>query len=151
MVLHCKFNVQVGSHLWIKLLTKIPFIFEAVEPLLRVGKFVPKVIHFAPRNSCMQEEAVVINISPHENSRTMPPGVWFGCHSIFTALPSLSINFRLALHHFGMPDILSGEELLPGFPLTLMTSNLRLGRLPGIRCLVIVCGRCGREVMSCCC
>ena len=122
MVLHFKFDVQVSSRLWIKLLTKIPFVFEAVEPLLRVSEFIPKVIHFALRNSCTQEEAVVIIISPHENSGTMPPGVWFGCHSIFTALPSLLINFRLVLHRFGMPDILSGKELLPGFPLTLMTS-----------------------------
>src|SRR5882724_999119 len=126
------FNVLLGSCLWIKLDTKIPFIFKAVELLLRVSKILPKVIHFTPRNSHMQEEAVAIIISPHENSRTFLPRVCSSCHSVFVALPSLSINLRLTLCHFSMPDILSGKELLPRFPLTLTTSSLRLGKLLGI-------------------
>src|SRR5882724_3076559 len=109
------FDVLLGSCLWIKLDTKIPFIFKAVELLLRVSKILPNFIHFTPRNSCMQE-AMAIIIGPHENSRTFLPRVCSSCHSIFTALPSQSINLRLALHHFSMPDILSGEEMLPSFP-----------------------------------
>ena len=56
----------------------------------------------------MQEEAVAIIIGPHENSRTFLPRVCSSCYSV-AALPSLSINLRLALHHFSVPDILSGE------------------------------------------
>src|SRR5882724_7437723 len=141
------FDVLLGSCLWIKLNTKIPFIFKAVELLLRVGKILPKVIHFTPRNSCMQE-AMAIIISPHENSRTFLPRVCSSCHSIFVALPSLSINLRLTLCHFSMPDILSGKELLPRFPLTLTTSGLGLGKLPGISCQAKVCSGCGSEFMS---
>src|SRR5882724_8168220 len=126
------FNFLLGSCLWIKLDTKIPFVFKAVELILRVSKILPKVIHFTLRNSCMQEEAVAIIISPHENSRTFLPRVCSSCRSVFAALPSLSINLRLALHHFSVPDILSGQELLPRFPLTLTTSGLGLGKLPGI-------------------
>ena len=106
------FDVLLGSCLWIKLDTKIPFVFKAVELLLRVGKILPKFIHFTPRNSHMQEEAMAIIIIPHENSRTFLPRVCSSCCSVFAALPSLSINLRLVLHHFSMPDILSGEELL---------------------------------------
>src|SRR5882724_13270438 len=107
------FNVLLGLCLWIKLDTKISFVFKAVELLLRVGKVLPKVIHFTPRNSHTQEEAVAIIISPHENSRTFLPRVCSSSHSIFVALPSLSINLRLTLCHFSVPDILSGKELLP--------------------------------------
>src|SRR5882724_1191085 len=95
---------NMGSCLWIILDTKIPFVFKAVELLLRVGKFLPKVIHFTLRNSRTQEEAMAIIISPHENSRTFLPGVCSSCCSIFAALPSLLINLRLMLHHFSVPD-----------------------------------------------
>src|SRR5882724_2675977 len=125
------FDVLLSSCLWIKLDTKIPFVFKAVELLLRVSKILPKFIHFTPRNSRTQE-AVAIIIGPHENSRTFLPGVCSSCCSVFVDLPSLSINLRLALHHFSVPDILSGQELLPRFPLTLTTSGLGLGKLPGI-------------------
>src|SRR5882724_5204388 len=126
------FNVLLGLCLWIKLDTKIPFIFKAVELLLRVGKILPKVIHFTPRNSHTQEEAVAIIIGPHENSRTFLPGVCSSCRSVFAA-PSFSVDqSQTRACHFSMPDILSGEELLPRFPLTLTTSGLRLGKLPGI-------------------
>src|SRR5882724_7557380 len=134
------FNVLLGSCLWIKLDTKIPFVFKAVELLFRVSKILPKVIHFTPRNPHMQEEAVAIIIGPHENSRTFLPRVCSSFQSVFTALPSLSINLRLALHHFSMPDILSGKELLPRFPLTLTTSGLGIRKLPGIQCWDKVCG-----------
>src|SRR5882724_4860409 len=133
-------NLTQRSHLFSKLLN-----------LLRVSKILPKVIHFSPRNSHMQEEAMAIIISPHENSRTFLPRVCSSCCSIFTALPSLSINLRLALCHFSVPDILSGKELLPIFPLMLTTSSLRLGKLPGIQCQAKVCGGCGSKFMSCSC
>src|SRR5882724_4065060 len=104
------FDVLLGSCLWIKLDTKIPFVFKAVELLLRVGKILPKVIHFTLRNSCTQEEAVAIIIGPHENSRTFLPRVCSSCCSVFMALPSLLINLRLALHHFSVPDIFCLEK-----------------------------------------
>src|SRR6266481_2154570 len=69
-VLHVLFDGLFSMCCWIEFNTKIPFIFKAVESLLRVGEVFPKVLDFLARNFGAQQEASLIIISPHEHSRT---------------------------------------------------------------------------------